>query len=153
MGAESFEQLIQRFGRRYDTGAVVFYEGEAGSEIFFVTQGRVSVTTAPQLGGSATEGGYELCKLGAGDIFGDLALLDDLPRSATVTAIEPLEVIVFDRDNLFDHLSWYPELAVRLLKLLAQRMRRMDAQTKALLGHQEYNLLESRQQTQLDDPA
>ena len=133
-------QLLERFGRTFHQGEVICAEGEPGTEIFFLVKGRVSITTSPKLSSKGIPSGKtrELTTLGPGDVFGEVALLDELPRSATVSALEEVEAIVFNQKNLYTHIGLYPELAVRLLKLLAQRMRRMDTTMKALMGHQDY---------------
>ena len=152
MSIESgLHQLLERFGRSYQTGDVICAEGEPGREIFFLVRGTVTVTTSPKLGSTEQHSGEtrELTTLGPGDVFGEVALLDELPRSATVSALEEVQAIVFNEKNLYTHIGLYPELAVRLLKLLAQRMRRMDSTMKELMGHQDYlDLIQAKQNSE-----
>lgn len=141
---ESLNVLLEKFGRTYQAGDVLFYEGQPGDEIYFMIKGRVRVTISyyidtPDSLRRPEEGpSKELCILQAGDVFGELALLDNLPRSATITALDDVQVIVFNSDNLYANIGIYPDLAVRLLKILANRMRRMDSDLKELLGYKDY---------------
>ena len=121
--------LLQRFGKTYSARQVVFAEGDPGSEVFFIVSGRVEVTLS---------NGRVLCQLGPGDVFGEMALFNEAPRSASITTLEPVQALVFNRENLYSHITLYPELAVRLLKLVAQRMQRMDRDLKAALSATAY---------------
>lgn len=144
-------ELFKRFGRHYAVGEVICAEGDPGTEVYFMIEGLVRVTISPHLDDNQTNA-KELCRLGPGDVFGELALLDQNPRSATVTAVEDSAAIVFEKDDLYRHIGLYPDLAVRLLQLLAQRMRRMDRELKVLLEHREYlNLLEESQREQSEN--
>ncbi|MFC2170761.1 Crp/Fnr family transcriptional regulator, partial [Calditrichota bacterium] len=66
------------------------------------------------------------------DFFGELSLLDGLPRSATVTSIEDVELWVLHRGDFLDMLQRYPQVSIYLLKELARRIRRSDLQIKSL---------------------
>ncbi|MGH8977593.1 MAG: cyclic nucleotide-binding domain-containing protein, partial [Acidimicrobiia bacterium] len=69
-------------------GEIILHEGARGAEFYVIRSGRVAVT----------RGGHELATLGAGDGFGELALLFDAPRTATVVAIETVELLAIGRD-------------------------------------------------------
>lgn len=132
--------LTREFGRTYPKNSILFYEGETGEEVFFLLSGSVRITTTgqvlttPQYDTSNSDV-YELAILGPGDIFGEMAVLDERPRSATATALEDCEVIVFNKADFFVNLERYPQLAVRFLKMLASRIRKMDEQFKKAIGH------------------
>lgn len=141
MDEHAMNSLTRDFGRTYLKNSILFYEGERGEEVFFLTSGSVRITTTstqaaePQYGETSGQV-YELAVLKAGDIFGEMAVLDERPRSATATAIEDSEVFVFNKADFFINLERYPLLAVRFLKLLASRIRRMDEQfKKAIADH------------------
>lgn len=121
--------LLQRFGQNHPPDHVIFAEGDPGTEVFFIVEGRVEVTLS---------NGRVLCQLGPGDVFGEMALFNEAPRSASVTTLEAVQTLVFNRKNLYSQITLYPELAVRLLKLVAQRMQRMDRDLKAALSIQAY---------------
>lgn len=137
----AMQSLANTFGRDYPKNSVIFYEGEAGDEVFFITSGQVRITTT--YGAPLEEGGsldsrkgpvHELCILGPGDIFGEIAILDDSPRSATVVATEDTRAIVFNRTDFYLNIERYPKLAVRLLKVLGKRIRAMDGKLKVALS-------------------
>jgi CRP-like cAMP-binding protein len=121
--------LLQRFGQRYAPHQLIFAEGDPGKEVFFIVEGRVEVTLS---------NGRVLCQLGPGDVFGEMALFNEAPRTASISTLEAVQTLVFNRENLYSQISLYPELAVRLLKLVAQRMQRMDRDLKAALSERAY---------------
>ena len=69
-----------------------------------------------------------LAILGAGDFFGELALIDDSPRSATAEALETTETFTLHRDEFIDYLSKNPDFALHVLQTLAQHIRRLNSQ-------------------------
>lgn len=113
---------LQRLGSAGDTvsvpaGQVLVREGERGHEFYVVLSGEVAVTVGDQ----------EVARLGDGDFFGELALLDPAPRDATVTATSPSEVLVISDTRFAPLLEEVPQLAQRILAGLARRLREADA--------------------------
>lgn len=100
-------------------GRVLTREGEAGHEFFVVEAGTVSVST----------GGQEVATLGPGSFFGELALLDAGPRTATVTAADEVTVLVVSRQEFAGLLEEEPMVAVRMLPALGARLRAAQAPT------------------------
>lgn len=76
-----------------------------------------------------TKNGHEVATLGAGDGFGELSLLDHLPRSATVTAESDMDLLVLPAREFTSVLEEIPSMAVRLLEAMSKRLR--DADDKA----------------------
>jgi CRP-like cAMP-binding protein len=66
--------------------------------------------------------------LGAGDFFGELALLDDSPRSATAEALEPTETLTLHREEFMRYIHDNPEFALHVLHTMAQHIRRLNSQ-------------------------
>jgi serine/threonine protein phosphatase PrpC/CRP-like cAMP-binding protein len=89
----------------YDTDQVVVREGDRGDELFIVLSGMVRIV----------RGDAVLSDLGQGEHFGEMALIRAMPRSATVTAVEPSELISLRRADFFEILRKEHELAVKLL--------------------------------------
>lgn len=95
------------------TGERVFAEGDPGDAVFVVVRGRVRVE----------RGGRALAVLGVGDCFGEIAVLDEGPRSAGVVADVPTLLLRIERDDFLDLLTLYPAVARALLEMLARRLR------------------------------
>jgi CRP/FNR family cyclic AMP-dependent transcriptional regulator len=70
--------------------------------------------------------------LGPGEVFGEMSLLDGMKRSATCSALTDTEVLIIYRDDFLNLLQKYPQIAISLLKELAQRLRKADLQIKSL---------------------
>lgn len=104
-------------------------ESELGSEIYFIYKGAVNV----YIGSGPAK--RELWTLVEGDIFGEMALLDDLARTATVEAARESEVVILEREAFFELIAKHPILARRVIELMGKRMRKMDTQFKIELGY------------------
>ena len=94
-------------------GRVLVREDTAGYEFFVILSGRAQIT----------RGGRFVAELGAGDFFGELALLDRGPRDATVTALTDLHVVVLTRDEFLDALALAPPMTLNLLSGMSRRLR------------------------------
>jgi serine/threonine protein phosphatase PrpC/CRP-like cAMP-binding protein len=116
--------------RSFDDGVVVIHEGDKGDELFIVLSGRVNVS----------RGGETLTRLGAGEHFGEMALIRAVPRSATVTADGSAELIVIRRTDFFELLRSEHEIAVKMLwQFLGVLADRLD-QTSSELRHAKQEL-------------
>lgn len=106
---------------RYAAGQVIFKQGDAGGAMHIVLAGMVkTITRAP------TGAEIELDELRAGEIFGELSLLDGRARSATATALEPTQTAVVDQDDLNLLFARKPAAALDILKVVGQRIRKTD---------------------------
>jgi hypothetical protein len=101
----------------FKAGAPVIKEGEPGQEMFVVEAGSVEVLR----GNGPKE--HRISLLEAGDFFGEMVLLDGQPRSASVRAATDCRLLVIDATTLDEMLRQYPEVAVRMLRNLAARLR------------------------------
>lgn len=115
----------------FPDGAEIFAEGSIGDGLYFVLSGRVRVTK--RLAGGANK---DLASLGAGDCFGEMALLDAIPRSAGAYASGPTELLRLKRDDLKRWLSSDPSLAMEffseLVQVQSRRLRRTSAELTLL---------------------
>ena len=104
--------------RSYDAGAIIFMRGDAGDSLCGVVTGRVRIS-------ASRAGGKEvfLNIMEPGDAFGEIALLDGSPRTATATAITRTELTIIPRDAFFALLRTEPQLAEHLIQLLCKRVR------------------------------
>jgi CRP/FNR family cyclic AMP-dependent transcriptional regulator len=124
----------ERHLRFYDAEAVIFHEGEEGAEMYVITQGRVEIRKAT--GPSAAK---TLTTLQTGDLFGEMALIDRKPRSATAVAVEPTKLLVLN-DKLFDRmLVSNPDFARRMIGILSDRIRRANQVIKNLMATSRQN--------------
>jgi len=96
-----------------EEGKVLTREGQSGSEFFVIIDGEVSVT----------KDGQQIRTLGPGDFFGEIALLEDTPRTATVVAKTPLRFFVLTRQSFRSMLAHQPELERKVLAALEERVR------------------------------
>jgi CRP/FNR family cyclic AMP-dependent transcriptional regulator len=113
---------LSKFRQRYRKSEVIFEEGSTGSEMYLIHSGRVLLSVRQD----ETRQG-PLLVLNPGDFFGEMALVDDSPRSATASAIEDdTELIVMDRARFMFMVRQQPEFALSLMHTLCQRLREMD---------------------------
>ena len=95
-----------------DEGRTLIREGERGQEFFVVVEGSLRVT----------RGGRKVSDLGAGDFVGEIALVADLPRTATVTASTPVHLLVLTDRGFRDLLAQSPSIATKILQSLGERL-------------------------------
>ncbi len=107
--------------RTYQPGQVVVNEGQIGMGLYCIQSGSVKITKR-----SANEE-REIRSMGAGESFGEISLLDDKPRSATVTAVEPTTAVLLDKSQFIAELKTYPEIALSILPVLVGWLRDADA--------------------------
>jgi CRP-like cAMP-binding protein len=104
--------------RNYDKGAIIFAQGDEGDALYGVAAGRVRIS-------ASGSGGQEvfLNIMEPGDTFGEIAVMDGLPRTAAATALDQATLIVIKRQDFLHLLEREPRLAIHLLKLLCERLR------------------------------
>ena len=111
---------------KYSPGSVLISQGEKGSGLFILTKGTVRITRT----NSPDEAEEVLGTAQAGDVIGEMALLDDLPRSATVTALDEVTVLVLPfwefRIVLRDIFRRDPDVGLDLLAVLSRRLRKAE---------------------------
>jgi CRP/FNR family transcriptional regulator, cyclic AMP receptor protein len=116
------EQLAAAMRRRsYRQGEVVFHQGDPGDTLHLVYRGRLKIVLASATGDEAV-----LAIVGPGDLFGEMALLDGGPRSATVVALEPVETATLTRGDFLALLRRSPAAVNGLLAALARVIRQTD---------------------------
>ena len=109
--------------RRFRRGEVVFHAGDAANSLHLLISGHVSVQVTTSAGDTAI-----LTVLGPGSSFGEMALLaEEGERSATVTALDPVETLIVTRAQFLQLRSTHPPLDRFLVDLLASYIRRQDA--------------------------
>jgi len=101
----------------FDKGEIIFREGAVGSELYVVVTGRVIVE----------KGGHILAEIRRGQSFGEMAVLDEEPRNATVKATERTHVLAVGSEALYEILQERSEIAEGIIRVLTQRLRVSDA--------------------------
>lgn len=125
MGAE--ETLFQRFGKEFPKGTVLFNEGEPGKDMFVLQSGRISISK------KVRDVEKVLAVLGPGEFFGEMAIISNKPRNATATVTEDAKLLVIDPKTFEAMIRGNSEIAVRMIKKLAERLSEADAQIENLL--------------------
>jgi len=97
----------------FKAGQLIFSENDPGCELFVILEGIVAITVK----------GREVDKLGMGEVFGEMTLVDDQPRSATATAITDCSLASLDRERFTSMVGNWPEFAVHVLSVTSSRMR------------------------------
>lgn len=114
--------------REYQEEEIIFRESEPGMGMYIIQSGRVAIISE--------SGQLQLSELGDGAFFGDVALLDDAPRSATAVAKTPSKIFGFFQPDLFGLMARDPKLGLkivfRLARLLAERLRKTNQQAQEL---------------------
>jgi len=116
--------------RSYSKGAIIVNEGDEGTSLFVILSGSVKTFLSDENGKEVV-----LSTQGADEYFGDLALFDDEPRSASVMALEPCKVMIITKAQLREAIKEDPEIGFSLLHGLAKRVRILteNVRTMALL--------------------
>jgi CRP-like cAMP-binding protein len=109
-------------------GATIFVKGDAGTCLFAVVSGAVQVIAGSSEGKSAM-----FNRIGAGDIFGEIALLDGQPRTADAIAFTDCRLMIIERRDFLPLLRDFPDVAIKLLELLCSRLRRTSEQVEDLM--------------------
>jgi CRP/FNR family cyclic AMP-dependent transcriptional regulator len=121
-----FGELLRE--KSYPKGSVILFEDDPGDALFIVRSGRVKVVLVAEDGREVILG-----LLGVGEHFGELALIDDQPRSAHVIAMEDSSLLVLRRDDFRRRVEANPSVAWSLLTELSRRLRRADGKIGSLV--------------------
>ena len=111
--------------RNYHENEIIFVEGEPGAGMYIIESGKVRICLGPH-----SDQEHEIALLEEGDFFGELALIDDHPRSATAVALMPTRLVGFFRSDLISIINRSPRMGVKIqqniLKILVARLRITD---------------------------
>ena len=115
--------------RTYPAGAVIVREGDTSMSFYVVLSGLVRVERNDR-----DDGRIVVRTLGPAGYFGEMGLLDDLPRSATVVAVEPTECALLSKWDFTNELRDDPDIALALLPVLTERIRELEARPRRANG-------------------
>ncbi len=131
MFRNGFERLFVR------SGETIFLEGDSGHDAYIVGSGHVCITVKGHDGTELT-----LARQNRGDLFGEFALIDAMPRSATAVATVDSELITLDRNVFHQEIINHPERILQLLEIFTRRIRRMDELMSTLVSAPQTKRLE-----------
>jgi CRP/FNR family transcriptional regulator, cyclic AMP receptor protein len=114
--------------RTFRAGEVIFHREDVGQVLYVLKEGKVNICLmSPE--GQATS----LVVLGKGDFFGELAILDGLPRSTDAIALERVECYTIQRSDIRNAIMKNPKLAIQVLEILCWRLRKTDDKVEDLV--------------------
>lgn len=125
--ASEKDGILRHHSRLFPKGTIVFREGDYGEEVFIIHRGRVRIYK------TVRSRDQTLASLDKGEFFGEMAVLDHKPRSASAEAMEDTTLIVLTADQFDRLLTWDRQIALRLIHKLADRLRTADQQIENLL--------------------
>src|ERR1700674_1609557 len=129
LGPELIDQVgSHAITRVVKAGTVIYAKGDPGNSLFAVITGTVRISV-PSVEGKDTV----FAQLAAGEIFGEIALLDGRPRSADVAAITDCELMVIQRRDVVPLMHEHPELAFRFIDILCEKLRRTNDQVERVM--------------------
>ncbi len=111
---ESVGKLVEP--TRFASGDVLVREGDPGETFIIMVSGRATVD----------QGGRTIREMSAGQFLGEISLIDHGPRTATVTATEPIDALVVHSDDFYRLINDFPAVRLAVLTALTQRIRRQD---------------------------
>lgn len=118
--------IVEETGAENDE--IVFNQGEPGDSMYLIIRGKVQILLAD---------GTVVKVLSTFEAFGEMALIDDEPRSATAKAAEACSLLRIDRDKFHALLGQYPEISVGLLRMMSRRLRSELAVSPSTAHHPE----------------
>jgi len=113
-------------GKIYSDGAVIFRQGDTGNCMYVIQSGTIRII------GETEAGGFPIVTLGAGDIFGELALFDRLPRSATAVVEGEARLLHVDKAKLFSTICKDPSCVLKIIESMCTTIRRLSTDFTSL---------------------
>jgi CRP-like cAMP-binding protein len=126
--ADKEKNPFAKFLTHFKAGSVLFHEGEDGDDMYIVQSGRVAIKK------KVKDGEALLAHMEKGDFFGEMAILERLPRSATAEVVEEGDLIVISSEVFGDMIKANPEIAVRMLRKYSIRLRETNKQLEQVMS-------------------
>jgi CRP/FNR family cyclic AMP-dependent transcriptional regulator len=112
--------------RTYKAGSTLIKQGDTGVGLYVIISGTVRITQA----NNPDKAEVDLGTAGPGSVLGEMALLDDLPRSATITAVTDVTALLLPVWEFRTTLRNHPDIALRLLSVLSHRLRKAESHSR-----------------------
>jgi len=127
--SEELSELTSVIRRRsFRSGEVIFHRDDPGQVMYVIKEGKVKICLISPDGQEIS-----LVVFGKGDYFGEFALLDGLPRSADAIALERVECYTLQRSDFHKAIMKNPKIAIRVMEVLCERLRKTDQQVEDLI--------------------
>lgn len=110
----------------YEPGQELFHQGDDGDAAYIIIGGEADIII------ETANGPFTVATFKRNDIVGEIAILCDVPRTATVLVKEKLETLVISKELFYRLVLEFPQIAVEIMRELAQRLERMNAQLREL---------------------
>ncbi|AZR74903.1 hypothetical protein BBF96_10840 [Anoxybacter fermentans] len=139
--------------RQFERNVIIFFEGEVGDNFYLVLSGEVRIYKISPDGREKN-----LALIGPGDFFGEMALIDKKTRSATAETMSKTRLGVIHQKHFSDLIDQYPEIALKMIVQLTERLRRANQQIESLTfkdvqGRLVQFLLQYADENEDDDPV
>ncbi len=108
--------------RKYPAGTTIVSQGDSGVGLYVIISGTVRITQA----GDPDRAEEVLGEEGPSSVLGEMALLDQMPRSATMTAVDDVTALLLPVWEFRTTLQQYPDIAIKLLEVLSRRLRKAE---------------------------
>ena len=115
------KNIYQKYVKTFEPGEVLFKEGEHGEVMFIIIQGEVEIRKRTSAKSART-----LITFHEGDIFGEMALIEKKPRSATAIAVNPCRTLVVNEALLDSMIENNPDFAKKMIRILSERIRKAN---------------------------
>lgn len=116
MTLSSFSEMFKRFSKTFPKGSIIFCEYEPGDNFYLIQSGRVQIVKIM----GDIEKTIDILK--PGEIFGEMAILEEAPRSATAISLDKVQALEFNRANFEILMRGNPQIALKLLRLFIKRI-------------------------------
>ncbi len=124
MAGES--DLFGKFGQTVEAGKIIFKEGEEGEQMYIIQSGKVKV--ARNIGGKE----QVLAVMGKGDFFGEMAIVNKVKRTATISALDRVELLAFNREGFLNMINKNAKIALHIIDKLCRRLQNANLHIKHL---------------------
>lgn len=127
----SSKKTQERYATSFAAETMIFAEGDIGTEMYIIQEGKVEIL-------KLFKGEHRrLAVLSQGDFFGEMSILEDLPRTASAQAVTAVKLLTIDGSTFDTMLRKNPEIAVRMMRKLSRRLRDTDQMLRKALGADE----------------
>jgi CRP-like cAMP-binding protein len=115
------KDVFRKFVKAYEPGQVIFKEGEHGDQMFIIIQGEVEIRKRTSMETART-----LSTFKPGDVFGEMALIENKPRSATAVATKASRMLVMNEPLFLAMIERNPDFAKKMIQVLSERLRKAN---------------------------